>query len=314
MATYLTSNATGLREDLRDTIMRVDPAETPLVSNLTIETVNAVTHEWLVQELASASDTNHANEGADFSFVNPTATTRLTNVCQIAVQAVAVSNTLETVDKAGRDREMAYVSVIKGLEQKRDINKSLYKNEAKSSSDPRKCGKLITYLTNGSKPSDGGFATGDGSDTADLTLTARALTLALIDEAMLSAYTDGGNPSVMFMSPTNKQNFSDLSSGSVATNQITMTAPTDITIVGSASIFLTDFGELAVVTDRVCPDSEIYLVDTDHVCLGYLKDRSFKQSDVSPTGDALKSAIVSEYTLIPKAPKAHAVIIGLNGS
>tara|TARA_R100000234_G_scaffold76458_2_gene47535 strand:+ start:5933 stop:6649 length:717 start_codon:yes stop_codon:yes gene_type:complete len=236
MATFLTSNAIGEREDLSDIIYRVDPDETPLFSNATKETTRGIITEWQVQELASAVDTNHANEGADYSYANPSATTRLTNVHQIAVQAASVSNTLDTVDKAGRDKETAYVKVLKGIEQRRDINKSLYKNEAKSTSDPRKAAKLITWITNVDAPSDMAAATGDGSDTADLTGTAAALTLAKIDAAMLAAYNDGGNPSMLLMSPTNKQNFSGLSSGSVSTNQITYTAPREASIIGSVKL------------------------------------------------------------------------------
>jgi len=40
----------------------------------------------------------------------------------------------------------------------------------------------------------------------------------------------------------------------------------------------------------------------------------FSVSDVAPTGDATKFAIVSEYTLIVKAPKAHGAVIGLDGT
>jgi len=119
MATFLTSNAIGEREDLSNVIYRVDPAETPLVSNMSKETVNGVTTEWQVQELAAAVDTNYVNEGADYSYANPTATSRLTNICQISVQAASVSNTLDAVDKAGRDKETAYVKVLKGLEQRK---------------------------------------------------------------------------------------------------------------------------------------------------------------------------------------------------
>lgn len=314
MATLSTSSAIGQREDLSDVIYRIDPDETPLVTNMAKETVNAVTHEWQIQELAVAVDTNHVNEGADFSYVNPAVTTRLTNNCQIAAQAAQVSNTLDSVDKAGRDKEVAFVKVSKGLEQRRDIEKSLYKNEAKSASDPRKTGKLLSWITNVSAPSDMAASAGTGADTADVTGTAAALTLAKIDAAMLAAYTDGGNPSMMVMSPTNKQNFSGLSSGSVATNQVTTTAPKDITIVGSASIFLSDFGELSVTISRTCPNSEIYLIDKDYICLGFLKDRQFSASDIAPVGDAQRFALVSEYCLIPKAPKAHGLVMGLNGS
>jgi hypothetical protein len=314
MATYLNSNAIGEREDLSDVIYRIDPDETLLVSNVQKETIKGIFHEWQVQELAAAVDTNSASEGADYSYVNPSATTRLGNHHQIAVSAASVSNTLDVVDKAGRDKETAYVKVLKGIEQRRDIEKSLFKNEARSGSEPRKTAKLITWITNGDKPSDMAFATGDGSDAADLTGTAAALTLAKIDAAMLAAYNDGGSPNMLLMSPTNKQNFSGLSSGSVATNQITYTAPREAAIVGSVSLYLSDFGELAVTVDRQCPNSEMYLIDTDYVCIGSLPGRMFSVSDVAATGDATKFAIVSEYTLIVKAPKAHAAVIGLNGS
>ncbi len=314
MATFTSASAIGEREDLSDVIYRIDPDETPLVSNAQKETTKGIFHEWQVQELAAAVDTNYVNEGADYSYVNPTATTRLGNYHQISVQAASVSNTLDVVDKAGRDRESAMIKVLKGIEQRRDINKSLYKNEARSGSDPRKAAKLITWITNGDKPSDMAFATGDGSDAADLTGTAAALTLAKIDAAMLAAYSDGGSPNMLLMSPTNKQNFSGLSSGSVATNQITMTAPKEASIIGSVSLYLSDFGELSVTVDRQCPNSEVYLVDTDYVCIGSLPGRMFSVSDVASTGDATKFAIVSEYTLIVKAPKAHAAVIGLNGS
>jgi hypothetical protein len=43
MATYLTSNAVGEREDLSDVITRIDPDETPIYSNLPKETASAVT-------------------------------------------------------------------------------------------------------------------------------------------------------------------------------------------------------------------------------------------------------------------------------
>ena len=314
MATFTSATAIGEREDLSDIIYRIDPDETPLFSNAQKETTRGIITEWQVQELAAAVDDNSASEGADFSYNNPNPTTRLTNVHQIAVQAASVSNTLDTVDKAGRDKETAYVKVLKGIEQRRDINKSLYKNEAKSTSEPRKAAKLITWITNGDKPSDMAFATGDGSDAADLTGTAAALTLAKIDAAMLAAYSDGGSPSMLLMSPTNKQNFSGLSSGSVSTNQITYTAPREAAIIGSVSLYLSDFGELAVTVDRTCPNSEMYLIDTDYVCIGHLPGRMFSVSDVAPVGDATRFAIVSEYTLIVKAPKSHAAVIGLNGS
>ena len=314
MAVFKTDTAIGQRESLSDVIARIDPSEVPLYANMKKETTKAINHEFLVQELAAAVDTNAQNEGADYSYVNPEPLVRLGNLHQIATKAASVSGTLDAIDKAGRDRETAFVKISKGLELRKDINKSFYKNEAKSSSDPRKCAKLPTWITNGSFPSDMAAATGDGSDTADFTGTARAMTLAQIDAAMLAAYNDGGNPSMLLMSPVNKQNFSALSSGSVATNQITMTAPKEATIIGSASVYLSDFSTLSVTVDRACPSSEVYLIDPEFVCMGTLPGRDMAVGDVAPTGDATKFFVQSEYTLIVKAPKAHSIVAGLNGS
>ena len=293
MATYTTATSIGQREDLKNVISRIDPAETPLVSNAKMETTKAVNHEWLVQELAAAVDTNYVNEGADYSYVNPTVVTRLGNQHQISVQAA---------------------QVMKALEQRRDIDKALFKNEAKSSSDPRKAGKFLSYITNMELISASTTPAGTGADVSDMAGTNAALTLAKIDSAMKKAYEDGGNPTMMVVSPANKVAFSDLSSGSAVTNQLHMTsnAPTDAIIIGSVSMYLTDFGTLNVVIDRQASNSEILLLDKDHYSIGHLPGRMYSVRDIAPTGDTQKAAIVSEWTLIMSAPKAHAAVVDLS--
>jgi len=77
MATLNTATAIGEREDLSALIERIDPADTPIFSNAKKITTKGVFTEWQVQELTAASDTNYVNEGADYSYVNPTVTTRL---------------------------------------------------------------------------------------------------------------------------------------------------------------------------------------------------------------------------------------------
>jgi len=315
MATYATANAIGQREDLSDVIYRIDPDETPVFSNAQKEVTKAVSHDWQVQELAAAADDNHVNEGADFSYVNPSATVRLSNTHQIAAQAAQVSNTLEAVDTAGRDRESAYVKILKSLEQRRDIEKSLFKNEAKSTSDPRKTAKFLSYMSNVVLESNSAVAAnGNGSAAATMSGTNDALELADIENAMKLAYEDGGQPDMLVLSPANKVAFSNLSSGSVATNQLTMTAPAEAAIIGSISLFLTDFGTLNAVIDRNATNTEILLLDSDYYAIGHLPGRMFQVSDVAPTGDTQKFAIISEYCLINRAPKAHAAVFDLNTS
>ena len=317
MATFTTSNAVGEKESLADIIYRLDTSETPIFSAADKITTSGVFYEWQVQELAAAATDNHVNEGADASFATPTATSRLGNYHQISVKDFAISGTLESVDKAGRERESAYQKVLKSLELRRDIEKSVGDtNVARSASDPRKSASLITWMTNVSKPSDMGHGTGDGTDTADLTGTARALTLAQIESANQEAWEDGGNPQILVCSATNKANISNLSAAgtNLVTNQVNATAGTAPSFVGAVSVFLTDFGELQLTPSRFMSNDKLFMIDPDYVCIGTLNGRNFAESELSKTGDADKTQIVTEYTLVVKSPKAHAAVFGLNGS
>ena len=317
MATFTTSNAVGEKESLADIIYRLDTSETPIFSAADKITTSGVFYEWQVQELAAAATDNHVNEGADATFATPTATSRLGNYHQISVKDFAISGTLESVDKAGRERESAYQKVLKSLELRRDIEKSVGDtNVARSASDPRKSASLITWMTNVSVPSDMGAATGDGTDTADVTGTARALTLAQIEAANQAAWEDGGNPQILVCSATNKANISNLSAAgtNLVTNQVNTTAGTAPSFVGAVSVFLTDFGELQLTPSRFMSNDKLFMIDPDYVCIGTLNGRNFAESELSKTGDADKTQIVTEFTLVVKSPKAHAAVFGLNGS
>ncbi len=312
MAQFTTTNAVGEREDLSDVITRIDPDETPIFSALKKESGNGVFVEWQVQELAAASATNYQNEGADATYDTPTATTRLGNYMQISQKDAQVSGTLDAVDKAGRDKEVAYQKVLKGLELRRDIEKYLHSDTARSGSDPRKAGTLSSWITNVDDASGTSAATGDGSDVPDMAGTDRAMTLAQIDNAMQAAYTDGGQPNMLVVSPSKKAAFSDLNSGSVATNQINYTAPREAAIVGSVSLYLSDFGQLDVVIDRFASDDRVYLLDSDYASVCTLPNRNFTVQEMAKTGDSEKFQIITEWTLKVSAPKAHAAVYDLS--
>ena len=315
MATHTTQTAVGEREDLADVIYRIDPDETPIFSALKKETSNGIFTEWQVQELAAASATNYANEGANATFATPTATVRFGNYHQISVKDVAVSGTLEAVDKAGRDREMAYQRVLKSLELRRDIEKAIGDTDvARDASDPRKSASLTCWMTNGSVGSGGSFATGDGTDTITGG-TDRSLTLALIEDGMQDAWTDGGSPKMLVGSAQNRANFSDLSAtGNLVSNDVNMTQAKATTYVGSTSVYLTDFGTLDVAPSRFMGNDRMFLIDPDFASLCTLSGRNFAEKDIAATGDAEKMQLITEWSLKVQAPKAHAVIYDLDGS
>lgn len=318
MATWTTSSAVGEREDLSDVITRIDPDETPIYSNLPKGSASAVLSEWQVQELAAASSTaSLVAEGADASYVNPNATSRLGNYHQINARAASVSGTLDAVDKAGRDRETAYTKVLKSLELRRDIEKTIVIDQAKTGSGTRKAGTLRSWITN--IADNGGTApTGDGSDVyTDATATA-ALSVAKIDEAMQEAYEDGGQPNLMVVSPTNKKVFSNLNEGTsgeyLVANQYNQTAPAEAAMIGSVSMYLSDFGRLDVAIDRFVANDRIFLLDTDFAQITTLPGRNFFTEDLAKTGDASKFQIITEWSMVVQAPKAHGAIYDLSGA
>jgi hypothetical protein len=279
--------------------------------------VNGTLVQWSVQELASAGQ-NSLSEGADAGFATPTATTILNNHTQISGKDFAISGTLESVDKAGRAKESAYQSVLKGLELRRDIEKIVGDlNVAKSGSEPRKSATLVTWMTNGdASPSDISFGTGDGSDVADLTGTEASLTLAKIDNAVTQAWNDGGKPRVLVCDASNKANISDLSQSgtNLVTNQVSTTASSAPAFVGSVSVYLTDYGTLDLTPSRFMSNDKLFIIDPDHIKIGTLNGRNFSKTQLAQTGDAIKEQIICEWVLMPTAPKAHSAVIGLSGA
>ena len=242
---------------------------------------------------------------------------RLANSHGIKQKDVMVSGSLEAVSKAGAASEMAYQKGLKALELRRDIDACLLVDNAKVTSGTRETGSLTSAIMNGSVASDGELGPDSFSEVyAEVPTagTARALTLAMIEDAHQAAYIDGGNPTMMVLSPAKKRAFSDLADADqgVVANQINQTSPKEATLVGATSIYLTDFGQLQTVIDRQCPDDRIFLLDSSHYEVRTLPGRNFHQTDIAPTGDAKKMQLITEFVLCVTAPKAHAVILDLS--
>src|SRR5437764_10426207 len=119
--TFTTYSAIGNREDLSDVIYRIDPTDTPFCSAIERERASAVNHEWETQALAAVDTTNAQLEGDDMATNTTTATVRLGNICQISYKVARVTGTQQAVDHAGRDDELAYQEMLKGMELKRDM-------------------------------------------------------------------------------------------------------------------------------------------------------------------------------------------------
>jgi hypothetical protein len=313
MATYKTYESVGNREDLTDVIYNISPTDTPFMSSVGKTKATAVYHEWQTDSLADASTANAVVEGADATSATLAPTTRVGNRTQISQKTIQIAGTLESIDKAGRKSEKAYQLSKASSELKRDMEKILLSNQAAVTGDAstaRKLGSLQAWLE--TNYVGAGTAGADGT-TARVSGTDAAFTETMLKNAVKAAYEQGGNPSVLMVTPTQKQVVSGFAGIAEQRYQAPSNAPT--TIVGAADVYLSDFGTLSVVPNRFMSadaddDGEVaFVLDPEYASIAYL--RPFATNELAKTGDSEKTQLLVEYTLEVKNEKAHAIIADL---
>jgi hypothetical protein len=314
MATYQTYQAIGQREDLIDTIYNIAPTDTPFMNSIGRSNATARYHEWQTDTLAAASTTNAAIEGADASSATLTPTVRMGNRTQISQKTVKISGTLDTVNKAGRRSEKAYQLAKASSELKRDMEATLLSNnvaaDGNGSSTARTLGGLQTWLASNVSLGSGGTA-GAGGTTARGTGTDRAFTQAMITSVMQSCYTNGGSPTMLFVTPAQKVVASTFTG--IATRYRDVPASQQAQIINAADVFVSDFGIIQIVPDRFIPNSDsddcAFLVDTEMASVAYL--RPFQTNELAKVGDSEQTQLLVEYTLQVNNEAAHGLIADL---
>jgi len=298
--TFATYEAIGNREDLSDMIYRISPTDTPFLSGAETEKATAVNHEWQTQALAAASGSNAQLEGTDFAAVAAVPTVRLGNIAQISAKFPAVTGTQMAVEHAGRDNEMAYQEMLKGLELKRDMETTLVgTNQAKNTgndSTARNLGSILSWLyTNTVMGSGGG---GPSAATGAYTRTDGSqapFTEASLKTVLSSAWTNGGKPDLIMTGAFNKQIFSTFT-GRATPIEDTKSKK----IVASVDAYESDFGKLKVVANRFQRSRDVFALEIDKWAVAYLNGRKFVSIPIAPTGDSIKREILSEYTLVAR--------------
>ena len=195
-------DAVGIREDLEDVIYDVSPEETPFYSACAKVKAANTLHEWQTDALRSSAANAHI-EGDATTATARTATSRLGNYTQIFKNAVNIPDTDEGLKKAGRAAEIAYQMLKTAKEQKLDIEKALFDNNARvagnSTTARELAGAPVWLITNTSFGSGGADATGDGTD-ARTDGTQAAFSQTRFDSVMQSIWEQGGNPSSCYLS------------------------------------------------------------------------------------------------------------------
>jgi len=313
MATYQTYTAIGQREDLSDVIYNISPTDTPFMSSVGKSKATAVYHEWQTDSLASVNASNYAVEGATASDATIGVTTRVGNRTQISQKTIKISGTLDAVNKAGRKSEKAYQLAKASSEIKRDMEAILLSNQVASagnSSTARVLGGLQTWLASNYSGGTSGTAGASGT-TARVTGTDRAFTATLLNTVAQSAFTNGGSPTLLLVTPAQKVVASTF--GGIATRYRDVPANQQAQIINAADVYVSDFGIIQIVPDRFIPNSDnddtAFLLDTEMAAVAYL--RPFQTNELAKVGDAELTQLLVEYTLEVKNEAAHGIISDL---
>ncbi len=315
MTQFRTYAAIGMREDLSDIIYNIAPTDTPFMSSVGKTKATAVYHEWQTDSLAAAA-ANAAVEGADASTATLSPTTRVGNRTQISQKTVAVTGTLQAVDKAGRKSELAYQLSKASSEIKRDMEFTFLNNTVQSNgtagSTARVLGGLQTWLATNGDFGSGGSA-GSSGTTARTNGTNRTFTEDILKTVIREVFEAGGSPKILMVTPAHKQTVSAFAGIAAQRYMAPSDAPT--TIIGAADIYLSDFGSVSVVPNRFMlsgnsANEVAFVLDPEYAAVAYL--RPFQTIELAKNGDSDRTQLLVEYTLEVKNEAAHGIIADLS--
>lgn len=311
-STQETYTTIGQLEDISDIIYNISPTDTPVLSAIDRTKATAVLHEWQTDSLAAASSTNFVAEGLDAVIDAADVTVRLSNTCSISDKAISISGTQQAVKLAGRADEMGYQIAKRGKELKRDMESIILSNNAEvtgSSGTARELGSMLAWIDTNTSAGTGGS---DGSlgNTARTDASAdnqRAFTEALFKGVLSSIWTEGGDPTMVYVGAFNKQVMSGFTG-----NATRMKSAEDKVLTAAIDIYDSDFGELKVMPARHMRARDCLILQPDMWAVAYL--RPFQVSDLAKTGDTDKKQMLAEYTLESRNEKASGGVFDLTTS
>lgn len=310
-------------DSLADVINMISPTETPFIQRASTQTASNTYEEWLSDALSAAA-ANAQIEGNTFAAdSNQNSAERFGNYLQISWHVISVSRRADRVKKAGRKSEVAYQMRKKGMELKRNKEYALVGGgggvvaAAGNSSTASTLAPLSAWLATNTERGSGGTdpalsstTYGYPSSVASLDGTDRALTEDGILTLMGNCFTQGGNPTIAMCGVLTKQVFSKYMFGASARiadpyQDHGAKAKGGLTVNGSVSYYVTDYGTLEVIPNRFQREDDFYILDMDMWAVAYLDD--MKVVDIAVTGDSTQKAILSDYTLISKNEKASGI-------
>lgn len=309
--TFDSYDVKGIREDLENVIYDISPEETPFYSSLKKVKASNTYHEWQTDALRSSAANAHI-EGDDTTGEARVATTRLGNYTQIFKNAVVIPDTDEGLDKAGRAAEMAYQVLKIAKEQKLDIEKALFDNNAYvagNATTARELAGVPAYLkTNVANVGTGGAAPTGAvpGATARTDGTATVFTQADFDTVMQSIWEAGGKPDTVYLSAFQMNKALGFTGMNNQRSTIGAAVGGTNAVVNAVDVYVTPWGTVDFVPTRENRSRDVFIMQSDMFGVGVL--RPTKNTELAKTGDSTKRQVLTELTLISKNEKASGAV------
>lgn len=306
--TFDSYDAVGIREDLSDVIYDVSPEETPFYSACAKVKATNTYHEWQTDALRAAGANAHI-EGDATAAEARTATVRRGNYTQIFKNAVIIPGTDDGLDKAGRSKEMAYQTLKVAKEQKLDIEKALFDNNARVAGNATTArefaGAPAWLITNVDLQSgnSGANPTGDGTDARTDDGTATAFSQTKFDAVMQSIWESGGTPQTCYLSAFQMTKALAFAGNNNQRSQISAEGGK---VSNYLAVYLTPWGEVTFVPSRQNRSRDVFIMQDDMWCVANL--RPTKNEALAKDGDYQKRQVVTELSLVCKNEKASGII------
>ena len=317
-----------IREDVMNQIWDISKIPLPFTDTVGTETSKNEYKEWTVDALAAPNITNAVVDGADATGNNTVLGARVGNHHQISQKVVQVSFRADSSDVIGRTKETSYQVMRRQQELRRDVEAIALTNQASVADDGNttagKAGGLPTWLTTSAYGGTaGGFSTGTGLTVARTPTAARALTETMVRDAVQNVYQQGGDPTVFLSTPGIVRKFSEYlftSSARVATLMSDQGKSGEAaTALGSVNVFVTDFGTLKLIPDRLQQThtdsgstqvADVFIIDPTYLALSYLK--GYRTEELAKIGLSTRMQMSVDWTLICNTEKSHAIIGDIN--
>jgi len=310
--TFDSYDAVGIREDLENVIYDVSPEETPFYTTCKKVTATNTYHEWQTDALRSSGANAHI-EGDATTAEARTATTRLGNYCQIFKNAVVVPDTDKGLTKAGRASEMAYHVLKIAKEQKLDIEKALFDNNAQvagNATTAREMAGTETWFTSTiqNKGSGGAHAAGTGAN-ARTDGTQSVFNQTKFDAIMQNCWDKGGKPDSVYLSAY-LMNLALAFTGN--NNQRSTVQAGDAKVIKSLDVYVTPWGTIEFIPSRENRGRTVHVMQDDMWAVAVL--RGTKNVELAKTGDNTTRQVVTELTLVAKNEKSSGLGVDFSTS